>query len=163
MNNQTIRKTSVWPVVVAGLFLVGFTVLFVSELLQLSGDESSLPPAGETLTAQTYQDVVDVLLVNADVERGAALVQRYGCVACHTGAGADNRLAPNWAGLPDRAAERHPPLSAEAYLYESIVYPRAVDIEGYTGTMPLIYGSQIPDDDLGSIIAYLLTYRGDSD
>lgn len=160
MSNGTTRKTSVWPVVVAGLFLVGFAALFVSELLQLSGGESGLPPADETLTEETYQDIVEALLVNADAERGETLVQRYGCVACHAGAGADNRLAPHWTGLADRAADRHPPLSAEAYLYESIVYPRAVDIEGYTGNMPLIYGSQIPPDDLGSIIAYLLTFRG---
>jgi mono/diheme cytochrome c family protein len=96
------------------------------------------------------------LLANADPARGEGLVTRYGCTSCHAGAGAQNRLAPEWTGLAERAADRHPPLPAAAYVYESIVYPRAVEIEGYSGQMPLIYARTIPEADLGDILAYLL-------
>ncbi|MBC8099359.1 MAG: hypothetical protein H7Y11_07945, partial [Armatimonadetes bacterium] len=55
-----------------------------------------------------------------------------------------------------RTATRRPPLTAEAYLYESILYPTAYEVEGYTGQMPRTYG-ELSDRDLGDIIAYLLT------
>lgn len=154
----TVRKTSPWPAVIAVGVLLMFGALFAAEMAAVSGGDTGLPPAEETLVAETYAEEVAALLADADPERGAAHATRYGCTSCHTGAGAQNRLAPAWEGVATRAATRRPPLSAEAYLYESIVYPRAHEIEGYSGQMPLIYARTIPPEALGDLIAYLMTY-----
>lgn len=155
----SVRKTSPWPAVIAIGVLVMFAGLFVAEMAQVSNESSNLPDAEGTLTAETYVEIVDKLLLDADSTRGEALVKRYACVSCHQGAGAQNRLAPDWAGVATRAATRHLPLTASAYLYESIVHPRAYEVDGYTGQMPLIYGNTIPEKDLGDILAYLLTFE----
>ena len=151
------RKTSPWPAVIAIVVLLALAALFAGELLQISTAESDAPPIEKTLTADSYAEIVTALLVDADAVHGEALTKRYGCVACHAGAGAENKLAPLWPGVAVRAATRRPPLSAAAYLYESIVHPGAYEVDGYTGNMPIIYGQQIPERDLGDIIAYLLT------
>lgn len=131
-------------------------IVFISELGAVSGSEDS-SPVESTLTADTYASEVSELLAKGDAEAGEGLITRYGCVACHAGAGAENKLAPPFEGVGTRAETRRPPLSAEAYIYESIVHPTAFELEGYSGNMPVIYDNLIPDEDLGSIIAYLLT------
>jgi len=153
----SVRKTSPWPAVIAIGVLLMFAALFIGELAQVSGGDSDLPPAERTVTGDSYVETVSALLIEADAAKGEALVKRYGCISCHQGAGAQNKLAPEWAGVATRAATRRPPLTAAAYLYESIVYARAYDVDGYTAQMPLIYGNIIPEVDLGDILAYLLT------
>jgi hypothetical protein len=59
------------------------------------------------------------------------------------------------------AAERRPSLTAAAYVYESIIYPGAFIVDDYYNNMPRIYHDQIPDDELGDIIAYLLTPKAE--
>lgn len=157
MTAGTPRKTSPLPAVIAVVVLIVLAVVFVSEMADVSGGGGDAPPPEETLTADSYQADVESLLTNAEPVQGLALVQRYGCTVCHDGPGADNRLAPRWDDIGVLAATRRPPLSAEAYLYESIIHPTAFEVEGYTGNMPLIYDRMIADDELGHIIAYLLS------
>lgn len=156
------RKTSPLPAVIAMGVLIVLAIVFISELGAVSGgggDDG--PPAESTLTADTYAPEVDALLETGDAAVGEALITRYGCVSCHAGPGAENGLAPAFDGVATRAETRRPPLSGEAYIYESIVHPTAFELEGYSGNMPVIYDSLIPDEDLGSIIAYLLTLTGE--
>lgn len=140
--------------------LIVLAIVFVSELGAVSGGGGSAP-VESTLTADTYTQQVAALLDTGDVAAGEALITRYGCVSCHAGAGAANKLAPDFDGIGTRAETRRPPLSAAAYLYESVVHPTAFEVEGFSGNMPVIYDSLIPDEDLGSIIAYLLTLTGE--
>lgn len=142
-----------WPVLVVVGILIVFGGIFVYELVQLSESESGV--AEEDLTAETYMDVVEPLLAAADPALGADLLDEHGCLACHGGRNA-GRLAPGFADLPDVAAERHPPLPAAAYIYEAIIYPGAHTVEDYPNNMPRNYDAQIPDDELGHIIAYLV-------
>ena len=160
MTFKTPRKTSPLPAVIAMGVLIVLAIVFISELGAVSGSGDSAPTAESTLTADTYASEVAALLETADAAAGEALITRYGCVACHAGAGADNKLAPAFDGIGSRAGIRRPPLPAEAYIYESIVHPTAFEVEGYSGNMPVIYDSLIPDEDLGSLIAYLLTLTG---
>ena len=154
MQENTPRRTSVLPVYIALGILVVFGVIFAVEFLQLS--ESSGGVGDEQLTPDTYLDIVEPLLVDADPAVGEELVELYGCTVCHGGDNA-GRLAPGYTGLSGIAEERRPPLTAEAYVYEAIIYPGAHTVEGYTNNMPRIYDSQITDDDLGDIIAYILS------
>jgi cytochrome c5 len=142
-----------WPVFVVVGILIVFGGIFVYELVQLS--ESGSGVAEEDLTAETYMELVEVLLADADPSLGADLLDEHGCLACHGGSNA-GRLAPGFADLPDVAAERHPPLQAAAYIYEAIIYPGAHTVTGYPNNMPRNYDAQIPDDELGHIIAYLV-------
>jgi hypothetical protein len=49
-------------------------------------------------------------------------------------------------------------LSATEYLYQSITQPNAHLVEGYVaGLMPQTYAESIPEADLATIVAYLLT------
>lgn len=148
-------RTSAWPVYVAlGIFAL-FAVIFLIEFIGLSRQAGGTEDAA--LTADTYLNVVIPLLANADPARGPDLLQKHGCSACHAGQNA-GYLAPGHAGLYALAAERRPPLTAAAYVYESIVYPGAYIVEGYDQVnMPRIYEQQISPDELGDIIAYLLT------
>jgi cytochrome c len=151
-NKPKRRRTAVWPVYIALMMLLGFGAIFVSEFVDLSQGGRG----ADELAADTYMDIVEPLLANADSERGPDLLQKHGCNACHSGDVA-GRLAPELDGLGAAAGQRRPPLTAEAYIYEAIIYPGAHIVEGFHDNMPRIYQQQIPQDELGDIIAYLLT------
>ena len=155
MAGEEKHRTAAWPVFIVIGILVVFSVIFVVEFINLGGGSEAID-AGE-LTADTYLSVVEPLLVDANAANGPALLEKHICVTCHMGAAAENRVAPDFAGIADRADSRHPPLSAAAYIYESIIYPNAFEVAGYSGQMPQNYPQDIPDDELGDIIAYLLT------
>ncbi len=133
-----------WAVVI----LVMFSILFVLVFLNLSSGGGL---TDEEITASSYLDVVTPLLREAHPERGAQLIEKHGCRSCHGG-----RLAPNLAELPNVTPFRRPPMSAAAYIYESIIYPGAFVVEDYQNNMPRIYEGQIPEHELGDLIAYLL-------
>lgn len=154
------KKPSSIPIYIAIAILIVFSGIFVLEFLQLS--EGTGGTDDENLTAETYMDVVEPLLVDADPESGRELVELWGCNACHAGANA-GRLAPAHAEVMQLAAERRPPLTAAAYVYESIIYPGAYTVEGYQGNMPRIYEQQMPEDELGDIIAYLISPLAEQD
>jgi cytochrome c2 len=158
MTKSPNRSTPVLPVYIAlGLLVIisiGFIALFIFA--------STIPEGGaevvSEVTADSYMDVVGPILENADASRGEELITRNGCHACHV-AGAANNLAPDFSGVAARAAERRQPMQAEAYLYESIVHPEAFTVEGYSAQMPRTYGTILSNQDLGDIIAYLMTFQ----
>jgi mono/diheme cytochrome c family protein len=152
VDQQPRRRAPAWPVYVALAILLLFGVIFAIEFFIFSrGDNGAVDPVDDT-----YMDIVEPLLADADPERGPQLVQRHGCNACHAGESA-GRLAPGFDGLGRVAVQRRPPLQAEAYIYESIIHPGTYVVDGFQNNMPRIYEAQIPEDELGDIIAYLLT------
>jgi len=56
----------------------------------------------------------------------------------------------------DVAAERRPPLTASAYIYESIAYPSVYIVPGYPNSMIGNYLDRLSEDEFGDILAYLL-------
>jgi cytochrome c551/c552 len=148
-----------WPLIVVGLLFLLITGYFLYEFVDATGAEMAqriVTPAADEALAQQYQTEVDRLLVNADAGRGGQWVEQYGCIACHRLAG-NTKLAPNWQGIAARAGERNPPLSAAAYLYQSVTQPEAFVVEGYLPGMPADYDSRLTEAQIGDIIAYLLT------
>ena len=150
-------KAARWPVyLVIGLFIL-VTVIFIIALALTTENELVVAPtAVSQLTADTYMDKVIPLLQRADASRGATLVEQFGCVACHR-EGVVNKIAPAFEGIAVRAAARRPPLTAAAYIYESITNPTAYVVVGYNPAMPQNFSQQLSDRQLGDIIAYLLT------
>ena len=129
--------------VVAFVFVIAFIVTSAA---------ATVPsPAG----SQSYAAEAAAALEGSSAAIGEALVAEQNCIACHAlGNGA---LAPLFAGIADRAAERRRPLSAEQYLYEAIMYPGAHVLEAYANSMPNDYDDRLSQQEIGHIIAYLLT------
>jgi mono/diheme cytochrome c family protein len=142
------------PLIIVGTALAVLIVVFTLVFVVASEPPQGVPPI-EPVSATAYRARVDALLAGADPARAEAALAAYGCVACHR-AGAANGVAPAFEGIAARAAERRPPMPADAYLYESIIHPEAYTVEEFSNAMPRSYGAQISDQALGDIIAYLL-------
>ncbi|MFW5748959.1 MAG: c-type cytochrome, partial [Chloroflexota bacterium] len=146
---------SALPIVIAIVVLVVFSVIFLLEFLDLSQGTGGLTE--EQITADSYMDVVEPLLVGADPEEGALHMVTYGCTTCH-----GNNLAPDFETTIANAAQRRPPMRAEAYIYEAIIHPGAHVVEPYQNNMPRVYDDTVSDDDLGDMIAYLAGLPADT-
>jgi mono/diheme cytochrome c family protein len=154
VEKQATRPALKMPIVITVVLIVVVSVLFLYEFVIAS----TVAPEGEltTLTADNYLDIVQPLLQNADVARGKQLVEEtYECHVCHIQNG--GQIAPLFIGLGERAAQERPPLTAEAYLYESIAYPTAHMVEGYSAAMPANYPTRLSSQEMGDMIVYLLT------
>lgn len=154
MEKQATRPALKMPIVITVVLIVVVSVVFLYEFVIAS----TVAPAGElrTLTADNYLDIVQPLLLNADVARGKQLVEEtYECHVCHIQNG--GQIAPLFTGLGERATKERPPLTAESYLYESIVYPTAHMVKGYSAAMPANYPTRLTPQEIGDMIAYLLT------
>lgn len=150
-NSQSpLRFLAAFGVMAALLVAVAGLVAFVAN--PNSADQMIGSP--ELLSADAYLVRVEPLLQNANPANGAALIEQYECYACHI-AGAPG-IAPVLTGVGRIAAERRPPLTAAAYLYESILYPHVHLVEGYIDSMPRNFGERLSDQELGDLIAYLL-------
>lgn len=147
------------PLIIAAILLAVVALAFAAAFIVASEPLGTLMSV-EPVSAYAYRARVDALLANADPTRAEALLNSYACVGCHRG-GAANAAAPSFVGIAARAATRRPPLSADAYLYESIIHPEAYGVPGYTQLMPRNFGERMSDAELGDIIAYLLTADAD--
>ncbi|MFQ3672287.1 MAG: cytochrome c [Aggregatilineales bacterium] len=142
------------PLLVTGALLAVISIGFVYEFVLTS--TTTPEGAAEVLTSNTYMDIVAPLLAAADVERGAALVNsQFECHVCHVQSA--GQVAPGFDGIGARAATARPPLTAEAYLYESIMYPSVHVVGGYSASMPANYPTRLEPQQVGDMIAYLLT------
>lgn len=139
------------PVVlgIALLVLAAFALVFIAMTSR------SEPGAGE-LNAESYAEEVAAALKDADSEIGGDLVYELECNLCHLRG--DGSQSPLFYGLADIASQRRPPLSAEQYLYEATLYPGIHLVEGYSNAMPNNYDERLTRQQVGHIIAYLLTF-----
>lgn len=153
MTNKRLNwRTLGLPVYIVLALLVVFVVILVLAFVAVD----SVPDAGDALSAADMRARVDALLVDANPENGELLVVEYGCAACHR-EGAANGIAPTLGGVVYRAEHGRSSLPPDLYLYQSIVEPSAYVVEGYPDMMPRNFASRISDQELGDIIAYLLT------
>lgn len=141
--------------------VIGITLVALSAFAVVIAGVISSSNASETsdIEADAYATEVAAALVDADAGIGADLAEAQDCGLCHVQG--EGRLAPLFAGLADFAPERRPPLSAEQYLYEAILFPGAHLVEGYTNAMPNNYAERLSRQEIGHIIAYLLTFTAD--
>ncbi len=143
------KKVKQRILLVAILALAGFALLLA---LVISATSSS---AGAAIDNDAYAAELEAALAGADAKSGEALINETDCATCHlTG---DGSAAPRFNGLGALASQRRPPLSAEQYLYEAILYPAAHLLDGYANAMPNNYGERFSPSQIGHMIAYLLT------
>lgn len=96
---------------------------------------------------------------NSDAGRGEVLFRTH-CATCHTVQGDRVIVGPPLAGIGRKAGERIPNISAEEYLYESIIYPNSYIVEGFvSGSMQQNFGDQLSLDEVNYLIAYLLIFQ----
>ena len=103
-------------------------------------------------TDENNQDIVQIgqQLYNQGVN-GAP-----NCIACHNNAA----IAPLLDNIGNVATTRVDGMTAADYLYESIVQPNAYIVEGYNaGAMFAGYGDALTDEQLDTLIAYLLSLQ----
>lgn len=152
MTNQPRPSRSAGIRLFAGsalLVIVAFAVVFVAMT-------SRSTPGASEISADSYAEEVVAALTNADSEIGGDLVYELECNLCHLRG--DGSQSPLFYGLADIAAQRRPPLGAEQYLYEATLYPGRHLVEGYSNAMPDNYDERLTQQQVGHIIAYLLTF-----
>ncbi|MEJ2210449.1 MAG: c-type cytochrome [Anaerolineae bacterium] len=80
------------------------------------------------------------------------------CSSCHSLQPGQTLVGPSLAGIADLAGQLVPGESAEQYLHESIVDPNAYVVEGFQpGVMPSNYGTQLSEQQINDLVAYLMT------
>ena len=92
-------------------------------------------------------------------ERGRALADAKGCVACHTIDGGP-RVGPTWKGLYGKTESLRDGSTAqvdEKFLRDFIRDPQARGIKGFAPVMPKI---ELSDDELAALVAYIQTLGG---
>lgn len=90
-------------------------------------------------------------------ERGRALAQAKGCVACHTVDGSPG-VGPTWKGLfgkIETMADGSTALVDEAYLKDFILHPQARLVKGFSPIMPKI---ELTDAELAAVVAYIKSW-----
>ncbi len=120
-------------------------------------------PTGETVGVNISKE-----LPAGDAKAGEELSVSLACTACHIAA----PTGPAWAagvepGIGARAQTRFTQSgysgsakSAEQYLFESIALSGVYLVPGFTeGIMPNNYASQLTDQQMADLIAYLLTFK----
>ncbi|HMZ08392.1 MAG TPA: c-type cytochrome, partial [Anaerolineales bacterium] len=84
-----------------------------------------------------------------------------GCRICHSLTKDERIIGPSFYGIANRAGERVPGLTAEEYLYQSIVDPNAYVVSGYpSGQMIQNFGTLLTEEEIQDIIAFLMTQDG---
>lgn len=151
MQSNSKPRAITTPVIIAVvLLLVGAVAFFVLLLTSMQPNaEAGIP----TAQAADYADTVARLMSIGDASRAETLSVMYICAACHRNSA---QIAPQWSDLLSVAPERRPGLTAEEYIYESIVHPGMYLVEGYPASMPQDYGTSLSEQDLADILVYLV-------
>ncbi|MEZ4667403.1 MAG: c-type cytochrome [Anaerolineae bacterium] len=157
MSSDQPSSTSKLPQYLLISLFVLVTLVFLIVFVTTTETEMNVAVQSSALsTPVDYETRVVELLKDANSEHGAQLVEQYGCIACHRD-GVQNKIAPAFVGIGERAASRRPPLTAAAYIYESITNPLAYIVEGFNPAMPQNFAQRLSDRELGDIMAFLLS------
>ncbi len=118
-------------------------VFALASLVLAACGGSSAPVATPTFTLQEA--------------RGKEVFSSF-CSRCHE-SGVDSVIVgPSLAGIATRASERVPGMDARTYITESIMEPSAYVVEGFPdGLMPHDLVEELGEEDVGAVVAYLLT------
>jgi mono/diheme cytochrome c family protein len=125
---------------------------------------TSIPVATTTIAAAAIESA-SVAIALGDPERGYEVWEDGGgvldsaCSDCHSVDGTEGAdTAPSFKDISERAGGTVDGLSAEEYLRESILDPRAYVVVGFEGGggMPNSYPYLLSDEDIDDLVAFLL-------
>ncbi len=141
---------------------IGFSLKFIKYfliLVVLLMVGCSVPLTDEN-GAQEEKTSVEAA-VSGEVALGQEVYETGGssgvpCLACHTLDGT-NTVGPTFKGIADVAGDRVDGVSAEEYLRQSITNPGAYIVVGYSNAMNQNYASSLSEEEIDTVVAYLLT------
>lgn len=81
------------------------------------------------------------------------------CAQCHVLVPDTVVIGPSLAGVATRAESRVPGLDAQAYIEESILFPKAYLVEGFADTMPTNFAKELTSEELEAVVAFLMTLK----
>lgn len=114
----------------------------------------------EQVTAGLPDDVLQAI-TNATPANGETLALTFACIGCHALDPNEVRTGPTWHNMGDTAVVRVPGESPAFYLYHSIIAPNEHVVEGYPANiMPQNFGQTMSVQQLGDMVAYLLSQNG---
>lgn len=115
-------------------------------------------PTGNSPSPGSIRSAFEALPAG-EAARGAQVFSAAGCHGCHM----DKPVGPSFIGQPSlgsAAATRREGYSAELYLFESIIQPRAYIVQGYgADLMPQNFSKTLSAQDLADLVAYLMTFK----
>ncbi len=118
-------------------------------------NEAPLPPDAYTLP-ESMRAAID----NADMMRGEQLILSTGCTGCHSLDRGVVFVGPSWYDLATTAANRVEGLSAEVYMFRSILHPNEYVVNGFENTAMLPnYEETLSDQDIADLIGFMMTLR----
>jgi len=151
-------KRNLLPFLLGGCGLLAFCVLFACAADAVYWTVRNRGAARE-LSADEIQAAVASLPPGDAASGEKIFTTEQACHNCHL----DSPIGPSFPGKPSlatRAATRKPGYSAETYLYESIINPKAYVVPGYQGDiMPENFGAILDRQRLADLVAYLLTMQ----
>lgn len=104
-------------------------------------------------------EMVVASIQNGDPDAGMQVSQLNGCIGCHSLDGSA-LVGPTWYGIANTAIKRVEGESPAEYLYLSIVNSGAYIVPDYpAGVMPQNYSETLSEEQLGDLVAYLLTFQ----
>lgn len=123
---------------------------------------TEVPPTLSELTPeQIYAGLPEDLataVANADIAAAPTLATTKGCIGCHSLDPNQQMTGPTWYNVGNTAITRVPGEGPAEYLHQSIVAPNAYVVSNYTaGLMPQTYADMLTTQELGDMIAYLLS------
>ena len=114
---------------------------------------------GVAKTGVEAEEEAEALVWNSAEEHGEYLFVNQGCAGCHSLNEDEVIVGPSMYGLIDRSGDKVQGLSAEEYIYQSIVYPNEYIVEGYpANVMPQIF-INLSEEELQALVSYLITIK----
>ncbi len=123
-----------------------------------------VPKLADLTEEQIYAGMPDDLAAavkSADPAGGQTVSLGNACIGCHALDPNQQMTGPTWYNLGDTAVGRVPDLGPAEYIHQSIVAPNSHVVEGYSANiMPQNYGTMLSQEDLATLIAYLISQHG---
>ena len=96
----------------------------------------------------------------AEGEKVFTSVAAPACSTCHSLEPGVTLAGPSLSGIGAQAGSRVSGMAADDYLPQSVRQPDAHVVEGFTpGIMPGTYGSQLSEQQVKDLVAYMMTLR----
>lgn len=146
------------------------TIVNVGDKQELQGAWLIVYPDEETYLREFFDPQAKSVLFPPEdpVARGRQILAsgKYPCATCHSLSDLNwtGNIGPNLNNVGNRAGNRISGVSAEDYIHNSVRHPADFLVPGYGALMPQFNSdpgasNYMPEDDLQSIIAYLLTQK----